>query len=174
MLSQTEFGKESRKIKINNMKFSSIEEYGLRCLLRIARANGSKGFTIPQISGAEGITEANVGKILRILRLGGFLESSRGQAGGYNLSKPAEQIYIKDVLNSLGGRLYDEEFCSVHTGAQQTCSNSVDCSLKSLWQMIQNAVDGALGKLTLKDLISSGDVMVSDITLPEKEGINIP
>lgn len=155
------------------MKFSSLEEYGLRCLLRIARANGSKGLTIPQISQAEGITEANVGKILRILRLGGFLESSRGQTGGYSLSKSASDIYVKDVLNTLGGRLFDEEFCISHTGVQQVCINTVDCSIKSLWQLIQHSVDKVLESLTLMDLISSGDVLVSSITITEKEVADI-
>jgi Rrf2 family protein len=155
------------------MKFSSAEEYGLRCLLRIARARGNKGLTIPQISKAEGITEANVGKILRILRLGGFLESSRGQSGGYMLTKSAEQIYIKDVLNALGGRLYDDGFCNVHAGIQQICSNTVDCSIKLLWQLIQNAVDGVIEKLTLKDLLASNDVIVPLITLPDKENASV-
>src|SRR6186997_480846 len=120
------------------MKFSTQEEYGLRCLLRVAREKADKGLTIPEISKAEGITTHNTAKILRVLRLGGFLESSRGQIGGYTLSKSADEIMVSEVLNVLGGKLFDEEFCSTHSGsAQKICTNSIDCSIRSLWQMIQ-------------------------------------
>jgi Rrf2 family protein len=155
------------------MKFSSQEEYGLRCLLRIARDAGDKGLTIPEISQAEGITTANVAKLLRILRLGRILESSRGQVGGYNLSRPADKILIGEALNVLGGRLYDSDFCSSHSGAQNICTNSTDCSIRSLWQTVQNAVDDVLTKITLKDLISSADVVVTKIIDPNKQVIDI-
>jgi len=54
------------------MKFSAQEEYGLRCLLRIAYSKSPNGITIPEISEIEKLSQANVAKLLRILRLGGF------------------------------------------------------------------------------------------------------
>lgn len=156
------------------MKFSTQEEYGLRCLLRVAREGGEKGLTIPEISKAEGITTHNTAKILRALRLGGFLASSRGQIGGYSLSRPAEQILVKDVLDSLGGKLFNEEFCSDHSGSESICTHTVDCSIRSLWQLLQSAVDGVLKNMTVKDLMASEDTIVSKITnIPADETINI-
>ena len=58
------------------MKFSSQEEYGLRCLLRIARQGGHGGLTIPEISGAEGISSFYVAKLLRVLRRAGLVKSA--------------------------------------------------------------------------------------------------
>ena len=69
------------------MKLNSSEEYGLRCLLQLARQTPGS-LTIPEISQAEGITHHNVAKLLRILRQGGFVASARGQQGGYALAKP--------------------------------------------------------------------------------------
>ena len=69
------------------MKFSTQEEYGLRLLLRIGKSDSDKGMTIPELSEQEKLSEANVGKILRALRLAGFIESSRGQSGGYKLAR---------------------------------------------------------------------------------------
>jgi len=146
------------------MKFSTQEEYGLRCLLRVATEKGEKGLTIPEISKAEGITTHNTAKILRALRLGGFLASSRGQIGGYTLSRPADDILVKDVLDSLGGKLFDDDYCSDHSGTSTVCTHSVDCSVKSLWQMLQSAVDGVLKDFTIKDLISGDDNIVKQIS----------
>ena len=155
------------------MKFSSQEEYGLRCLLRVAKDGSGKGLTIPEISKAEGITTHNTAKILRVLRLGGFLESSRGQIGGYSLSRPSDEILVSEVLNALGGRLFDEEFCNSHSGEKKICTNSIDCSIRSLWQMLQQSVDNVLSRITLKDLISREDVLISKIKGYKEEVINI-
>jgi len=136
------------------MKFSTQEEYGLRCLLRIGKANVN-GLTIPQISQLEGLSAANVAKILRVLRIGGFIESARGNVGGYKLSKAPEEIIVSEVLAALGGRLFEAGFCEDHKGAPQICTNSIDCSIRSLWKTVQNLLDGVLSKMTLKDLLGS-------------------
>lgn len=140
------------------MKFSAQEEYGLRCLLRIAKYYRiNKSLTIPEISQYEGITTHNVAKLLRILRLSGFLESERGQVGGYTLAKPPEKIILSEVLASLGGRLFvEEEFCGTHAGVENTiCTHTIDCSVRSLWRVVQNQVDNVLKNTSLKDLLGS-------------------
>jgi DNA-binding IscR family transcriptional regulator len=35
------------------------------------------------------------------------------------------------------------------------CNNSVDCSVSSLWQMVQFSIDQLLDKVSLQDLIGS-------------------
>ena len=137
------------------MKFSSQEEYGLRCLIRIGKSTAINGLTIPEISHLEGLSEAHVGKILRILRLGGFIESSRGQTGGYKLSRSANEIIIGEVLTVLGGKLFESGFCENHSGIETICTHTIDCSIRSLWSIIQNLLDGVLSKTTLQNLLGS-------------------
>ena len=135
------------------MKITAQEEYGIRILIRIARcANEKSGLSIPQISEAEGLTPHYVAKLTRQLRLGGFLKSTPGQKGGYILSKPSLEININEVLKTLGGALFSKEFCATHIGALNLCTNSVDCSARSLWKIIQFTLDQVLDKMTLADL----------------------
>lgn len=129
------------------MKFSTQEEYGLRLLLRIAKSDSPNGLTIPELSEVEGLSTANVGKILRVLRMSGYIESSRGQTGGYKLSKQTDKILISDVLTSLGGKLYESNFCDLHAGIENICTNTIDCSIRSLWKTIQNMIDSVLSKV---------------------------
>ena len=141
------------------MKFSAQEEYGLRCLLQIARLGPEGSLTIPEIARNEGMSATHVAKLLMILRRDGFLLSTRGQQGGYVLARPADRTYVGDVLASLGGRLYDDGFCARHASVEDTaCRHAVDCSVRSLWQSIQHAVDNVVATLTLADLIDKGDV----------------
>ena len=134
------------------MKISSQEEYGVRCLLQIGR-RGPGSLTIPEISRAEGLSSHYVAKLLRVLRRGGLVKSVRGQAGGYVLARPLSEITVAEVLTVLGGRLYDPEFCGSHGGAEMVCAHTVDCSIRSLWRSVQQAVDQVLGKTTLAELL---------------------
>lgn len=135
------------------MKFSTQEEYGLRCLLQIARAGQGNSLTIPEISQAEGLSEATVGKILRILRMGGFIQSERGRDGGYALAKKPEEIVIGSVLAALGGRIIQEDFCARHSGVKAMCVHSVDCAVISLWENVQTVIDEVLFNTKLSNLI---------------------
>ncbi|MCA9741792.1 MAG: Rrf2 family transcriptional regulator [Deferribacteres bacterium] len=135
------------------MKISAQEEYGLRILMQIGQHEGADGISIPEISRLEGLSNHNVAKLCRILRLAGLIKSSRGNVGGYSLAKPADRIMLSEVLSALGGRLYDEEFCENHAGALNFCSNSMDCSVRSLWQIIQVSIDKVLENISLKSLL---------------------
>jgi Rrf2 family protein len=143
------------------MKLSSHEEYGLRCLLRIGFAGEGSSVTIPEISQAEGVSGAYVAKLLAILRRAGFVKSARGKDGGYLLARPAEQIVIGDVIDELGGRFFESDFCNQHAGQMEVCANSVDCSVRSLWRALQIVVDEVLHKTTLQDLMRNEHEMTS-------------
>ena len=146
------------------MKLSAQEEYGLRCLLRLGAQGDSGSLTISEISRAEGISPEYVAKLMRILRQGGLVTSARGAAGGYTLSRSPEQITAGEALALLGGRLFESGFCERHAGAESLCTHSIDCSIRSLWQALQTAVDQVLTRTTLKDLLCSEPEMVSLMT----------
>lgn len=156
------------------MKITAQEEYGLRILLRIARCREAAGMSIPQLTEAEGLGSHYVAKLTRILRMDGFINSTPGYKGGYVLAKPAKEIVINDVLKALGGALFDENFCGLHGGSLKLCINSVECSSRSLWQMVQFTVDQLLDRVTLDDLVNtekkSGEYL-SRLVQPPKTAI---
>jgi Rrf2 family protein len=137
------------------MKITAQEEYGLRILIRIAGCQDEEGMSIPQLSEAEGLSPTYVAKLTRLLRMEGFINSTPGYKGGYVLARPANKIVINELLKALGGALFDKEFCGLHSGTLKLCTNSVDCSTRSLWQMIQFTVDQLLDKVTLYDLVNT-------------------
>jgi len=135
------------------MKLSAQEEYGLRCLLYMARHGETKSHSIPEISRAEGLSVPNVAKLMRILRLGGLVASVRGQAGGYTLSRPAHEVPVSEVLSLLGGSFFGGHFCERHAGLERVCTHDQDCAIRILWGTVQKALDSILTKTTLADLL---------------------
>lgn len=136
------------------MKFSAQEEFGLRCMLTIAQEES--GFmTIPAISEVEGMSVSHAAKIMAILRKSGYVKSTRGQQGGYELAKHPSEIILKDLMASLGGRLYGEGFCDRHAGMFEHCVHEgTDCMLRPLWNAIQESVDAFTGATSLQDVLN--------------------
>lgn len=136
------------------MKFSSTEEYGLRCMLQMAR-KGEKGTTtIVELSHKENLTPAYVAKIMGVLKKGGLIQSLRGQSGGYRLTRSPREINVNEVLEVLGGKFFSqEEYCSSSTGEHVSCIHSMDCAVRSLWYGLSNAMTGYLKRCRLSDLV---------------------
>ena len=141
------------------MQLSSQEEYGLRCLLRLAQAGPGEILSIHEISRAEGISEPHAAKLMRILREGGLVASERGQAGGYHLTRPARTISAKQAIEVLGGEFYGQQFCNRFAGHEDHCTRSTDCSIRSLWRAIQQVVDRLLTNTSLQDLLCGENEM---------------
>lgn len=137
------------------MKISAQDEYGLRILLQIAKAHPEEGLNLSQISELENISQAYAAKLTRQLRISGFIQSMRGHKGGYILAMPASDIRINHVLKAMGGAIYDEKFCGQHSGSLSLCTNSVDCSLRSLWTILQLNMDKLLDQISIQDLMKS-------------------
>ncbi|HWB82829.1 MAG TPA: Rrf2 family transcriptional regulator [Bryobacteraceae bacterium] len=156
------------------MKLSANEEYGLRCLVRLGYRGEHSSLTIPEISQAEGVSPAYAAKILRVLRKRGFVKAARGKEGGYALARPAESIVIGDVIDALGGRLFESKFCETHSGQAAICTRSVDCSVRSLWRAVQVAVDQVLSQTTLRDLMQNEAEMNSWVrNIPGTKGVGL-
>ena len=96
---------------------------------------------------------------MRILRLGGLVASVRGQAGGYTLSRAADQVTVSEVLALLGGSFYNPHFCDRHAGLDRNCAINGECTLRQLWSTVQKSLDSILTRTTLRDLLRSQDDM---------------
>ena len=66
-----------------------------------------------------------------------------------------------EALALLGGRLFDPGFCQKHSGMEPSCHHMSDCSIRSVWRLVQGAVDQVLGRMTLQDLLRSEQEMAA-------------
>jgi Rrf2 family protein len=137
------------------MKITAQEEYGVRCLLRLARAG--QALTIPEIAATENLSIAYVGKLLMLLRQAGLVESVRGRSGGYHLVRNPGEITLAEALLALGEPLFDDPgYCTKHAGPETTgpCVHTEGCHLRGLWQTLANFMQHILEQVTLQDLLT--------------------
>src|SRR5437588_9829254 len=103
------------------MKISAQEEYGLRCLLQLARADAQgESLTLAQIARLEGISGANAGKLMWILNKAGLVQSQRGTKGGYRLARAAANIHLNEVISVLDDERV-ETHCRRYAGVLESC-----------------------------------------------------
>src|SRR5262245_42599814 len=135
------------------MKVSAQEEYGLRCLLQVARAPGGSATSLRQIAESEGISAAYAGKLLWILSHAGLVKSIRGPKGGYSLTRPSTEILLSDVIKVL-----DEDEMSHHcqhfAGDLDTCIHTDDCTIKPVVQGLHSLVRDVLSRISLAQLMT--------------------
>ena len=134
------------------MRILAQEEYGLRCILQLARHGGSEPLTVAEIAEAEGLSREYAGKLMQLLRRSGLVTSARGPGGGYLLARPSADISIWEVIEVLGGGLFPRDFCACHPGQAKHCVHASDCSIRALWHTIGGVVRNVLEEVALSDL----------------------
>ena len=137
------------------MKISAQEEYGLRCLLQLARAETiGESLTLSQLGRLEGISTANAGKLMWILTKAGLVQSTRGTKGGYTLARPASEIRLNRVIRVLEGEPA-ESHCKSYAGVLDACVHTGDCGIRPVIVELHQIVDNALADITLSQLLGT-------------------
>jgi len=129
---------------MEQMKISAQEEYGLRCLVQLARAEAEdESLTLSQIAEREGLSVANAGKLLWILN-----------KGGYSLARPASEIRLNEVIRVLDTDTVDS-FCKTHAGVMDVCVHTSDCGIRPVIVGLHEVVQNALSEITLAQLVGT-------------------
>jgi DNA-binding IscR family transcriptional regulator len=118
------------------MKVSAQEEYGLRCLLQLARLSPGESLTLGQIAEGEGISQANAGKLMWLLNKAGLV---------------AEEIHLSDIIKVLDEDML-EGHCKSYTGLQEICVHTGDCGIRPVLISLHEIVQSALERITLAQL----------------------
>ena len=148
------------------MKISAQEEYGLRCLLQLARQPEGGSVSLRQIAEGEGISVAYAGKLLWLLNHAGLVRSVRGKNGGYALVKPASEVMLSDVIH-----VFDEQqiegHCQQFSGDLEECVHTGDCTIRPVVVGLNQLVHDALSRISLAQLMGGDVVNLTRITRPQ-------
>jgi Rrf2 family protein len=148
------------------MKITAQEEYGLRCLMRLARSFGGQPLTIPEVAADENFSVPYVAKLLAVLRQAGLIESVRGRTGGYHLARPPAEIRLGEVMLALGEPLFEDPgYCEKHAGPDNPgpCIHREGCTLRSLWGALEQWIRHVLDQVTLEDLLQDETQVVAQL-----------
>jgi Rrf2 family protein len=142
------------------MRFLSQEEYGLRCLLQVARHQQNGLVTMAEVAEAEGLSAEYAGRLLQELRRGGLVKSEKGPGGGYKLGRPAAEISLWQAIEVLGGPLFPDDFCACHPGQRRTCIHVTECAVREVWREANERLRDFLQGIALADVMRASRVPI--------------
>lgn len=130
------------------MKLSTRSRYGVRALIELAIEYGKGPLQIKTMAEREKISNKYLEQIVGVLKLAGLVISVRGPKGGYILAKPPAEIKLLEVFALLEGKITTFD-CLVD---KSYCTRCGDCLTKKLWLKMQEAIEGVLTSVTLKEM----------------------
>lgn len=135
------------------MRFTTKTEYGLVCLIYMARHSELKfdPITVKELASAENFSPTYTEKIFQSLRAANIVSAHHGNQGGYVLSRQPSEITLKEVIEALEGHTFDV-FCEPDTRKEITCTHFPLCGIKPLWEKTKGLLDRFYDGITLDKL----------------------
>lgn len=144
------------------MNVSALEEYGLRCAVRLAGLKEGETLSAPEIAEMEGLSVEYVSKFMLHLKKAELVRTVRGMKGGFALTKTASEISLKEVFEALRGKRQSQfgeeteaEFCNNYSGKATTCVRLEGCTIRPFWKIMAKYIDEFTRELSLQDLLKS-------------------
>ena len=140
------------------MRFTTKTEYGLVCLIYLARhQNTDHTVTVKEIVKSERFSASYTEKILQKLRAAHIITSHQGKQGGYELARRPSQITLKEIIEALeGGATFDVSdhtfgvFCAPAIREKIICTHFSMCGLRPVWNKTKVLLDQFYGSVTLE------------------------
>ena len=129
------------------MIFSPTCQYALRALIYIATHENAGPILGRAIAESEDIPRQFLSKILHSLRNSGLVESTMGPGGGYELSKPARDITLREVVAAIDGPHVFSDTCVL---GLDECNDRNSCALHDQWKQFKERLQKSISTLTLE------------------------
>ena len=130
------------------MKISTKGRYALRVMIDLATHNDENYISLKDIANRQEVSLKYLEQIVALLNKAGYLETARGNNGGYKLAKSPEQYKVGDILRKTEGDL-----APIACVSGEECCRKENCKTFSFWQGLDNVINEYADSKTLADLI---------------------
>jgi Rrf2 family protein len=138
------------------MRVSAKSDYALRALIALACKPDGVAVTAEELGRLQDIPHGFLQAILAELRRAGLVRSQRGQAGGWLMGRPPEDVRVADVIRAVDGPLVN-----VYGIRPEAVSyNEATRGLQLVWIAARSSLRDVLERVSIRDL--------ADGTLPDE------
>jgi Rrf2 family iron-sulfur cluster assembly transcriptional regulator len=135
------------------MRLSTKAQYAVRAMVRLSLHSHGQAVALKDISKSEAISLPYLEQLFVKLRRNNIVNSVRGPGGGYVLARPADQIQVDEIIDSVDETLVpvscmDDEGC---------CTCGSFCVTHSVWQGLAEKIRTFLASVSLADLTSEAE-----------------
>ncbi|MCB1725623.1 MAG: Fe-S cluster assembly transcriptional regulator IscR [Chromatiaceae bacterium] len=131
------------------MRLTTKGRYAVTAMLDLALHHGAGPITLADIAQRQGISLSYLEQLFARLRKRNLVSSVRGPGGGYTLGRPADDIYVAQVIAAV-----DENVDTTRCGGAHNCQDNQQCLTHDLWQDLSNRIYEYLNRISLQELMS--------------------
>jgi Rrf2 family protein len=148
------------------MRITTWTEYSLIIAIHLARrgAAGAGPVAAREIAEQERLPGDYVEQILLRLRRAGLVESVRGARGGYLLAREPAAITMHHIMTAAEHQTFEIN-CESHPVDGERCAPGSSCSIRPVWQALQQRMDDLLSGITLAALMKQESQVQELVTI---------
>lgn len=131
------------------MKISTKGRYALMIMIDLATNDNGNFISLKDIAKRQQISMKYLEQIVSLLNKAGYLQTARGNNGGYKLSKKPEDYTVGDILRASEGDLAPI-VCLTEEGE---CEKKHNCNTYPFWEGLDKVINDYVDSKTLADFI---------------------
>ena len=126
-------------------------QYAVRSVFELAKRQGAGPVSVGEIAHAQAIPSRFLEAILVQLKQGGFVESRRGNEGGYLLRRKPGELSVGEVIRFVEGTFAPASCMS--SGSKETCALQGRCVFLPMWEQAMKAASDVYDGITFESLV---------------------
>lgn len=131
------------------MTISTKGRYALRMLIDMAEQPGDECISLRDIATRQNISKKYLEQIATKLTQEGLLQVTRGNHGGYRLTKLPEKISVGEVLRVMEGSMSPTPCAETDLSSCDKCG---ECRVLPVWQGLDRVIRNYVDNITVKEL----------------------
>ncbi len=131
------------------MLYSKSAKYAIQTMIFLAEKNRNKPIMISKIADDYEIPPHFLAKIAQTLVKNELLVAVRGRNGGVCLARPANKIFIYQIIEAINGPEASDIRCVI---GLDLCSDKQPCPLHKQWWEIKDSIETMVENESLSDL----------------------
>ena len=130
------------------MRMSTKAQYAVRAMVNLNLHSEGQPVSLRDISLRESISLTYLEQLFVKLRRGEIVKSVRGPGGGYLLARPAKEIQVDEIIDSVEESLVPVSCMDQKKG----CACEDQCVTHNVWHGLGERIRQFLSSITLADL----------------------
>ena len=133
------------------MRLTHLADYAVVMMTAAARRDSQARLSAAELSADTGVPLPTAQKLMGKLASAGLLTSARGAGGGFTLARPVTEISLADIVEAVEGPIV---LTSCVDAERHECALEAACQVRPHMGVVNHAVRGALGAVSLQELAS--------------------
>ena len=140
------------------MRMSTKAQYAVRAMVSLSLYSEGAPVSLRDISQRESISLTYLEQLFVKLRRGEIVTSVRGPGGGYLLARPAREIQVDEIIDSVEESLVPVSCMDQKNG----CACDDQCVTHNVWHGLGERIRQFLSSITLADLTAEAKAKLNN------------